>query len=60
MTRKQRFRRVKWKVRRVDEGWLPIIMIGEEPIAFPIMGTRHEARNLARDRAQEMRSAGQA
>jgi hypothetical protein len=53
------FRRVKWKVRRTPSGWLPLVLIGEEPVAFPIMGDKHEARAFARSRAKQFRAAGQ-
>lgn len=58
MTRAKRHRRVKWKARRCNEGWLPIVYIGEEPISMPVATTRHEARDIARNKAKQLRSAG--
>jgi len=58
VTRIKKHRRVSWKARRVKDGWLPVVLIGEEPIAFPTTATRHEARDIARTKAKQIGSAG--
>lgn len=55
----KRHRRVTWKLRRAPDGWLPVILIGEEPVTFAVIKDKHEARTFARRRASEMRHAGQ-
>lgn len=56
MTKKQH-RRVRWRVRRCPDGWLPVILIGEEPLTLPCVENKHTARVVARARADEMRRA---
>lgn len=50
-------RRVRWKVRRVPDGWLPIVLIGEEPMTLGCQPCKREARDIARARAELMREA---
>lgn len=53
------FRRVRWKVRRVHDGWLPIVLIGEEPVTYRCSPVKASARAYARARAVELRDVGQ-
>lgn len=56
MTHKKH-RRVRWRVRRCHDGWLPVILIGEEPLTLGCQPDKHTARVIARARADEIRGA---
>lgn len=56
MTHKQH-RRIRWRVRPCRGGWLPIVLIGEEPYTMPCQVSKREARRLARNRAEVLRGA---
>lgn len=55
MKRGQRkHRRVRWRVRQCPTGWLPIVLIGEQPCTLRAQPTKHAARAMARSKAQEL------
>jgi hypothetical protein len=58
MTHKQH-RRVRWRVRRCLDGWLPVILIGEEPLTLRAQPDKHLARDAARSYANQIRNASQ-
>lgn len=58
MTRDKSHRRVRHKVRRCREGWLPVVLIGEEPFVMGVQPTKALARDIARQRANVLREAG--
>lgn len=51
MTASKHHRRVRWKTRRAPQGWLPIVLVGEEPIVLAAVATKSAAREAARQRA---------
>lgn len=51
MTSSKHHRRVRWKTRRAAQGWLPIVLVGEEPIVLAAVATKSAAREAARQRA---------
>lgn len=55
----KQFRRVKWKVRRRSDGWLPMVFIGEEPIAFGVRPCKKTAKLIARQQAAAISARGQ-
>jgi hypothetical protein len=57
MTSAQRHKRVRWRVRRVPEGWLAIVLIGEEPSILDCLGCKADAKRLARNKASSMKAA---
>lgn len=59
MKTQQKFRRVRWRVRRCPDGWLPVVLIGEQPMTFNAQPTKGQAREIARNSAKELRAAGQ-
>lgn len=58
MTRDKSHRRVRHKVRRCRDGWLPVVLIGEEPHVMAVQPTKALARDAARQRANLLRDAG--
>jgi hypothetical protein len=54
MTHKQQ-RRVRWRVRRCPDGWLPVVLIGEEPYTMACEPDKRTARTIARNRAEQLR-----
>lgn len=57
MTSTQRHKRVRWRVRRAPEGWLAIILVGEEPSTLGRFDCKAEAKRIARGKASAMKSA---
>lgn len=55
----KKHRRVTWCVRRVPDGWLPVVLIGEEPVVFGAVADKRDARAAARRQARAMRNLGQ-
>lgn len=55
MTAKPKHRRVRWRTRRDAEGWLPVVLIGEEPIVLPACQTKALAKLAAKRRADLVR-----
>lgn len=58
MTRDKKHRRITYKIRRCRDGWQPVILIGEEPLALPLEPSKAEARDAVRARAAILRKAG--
>ena len=56
MTKKKQ-RRVRWRVRRCADGWLPVVLIGEEPFTMAPRASKHDARANARAKAAEISGA---
>jgi hypothetical protein len=51
-------RRVRWKVARAHNGgWLPTVLVGEQPIRFSVCACRAEARRIARKEAKILNAA---
>lgn len=50
-----RHRRITWKLRRVATGWLPVVLIGEEPFTMAALPTKAAARKQAKRTANQMR-----
>lgn len=50
----RKHRRVRWRVRQCPNGWLPIVLIGEQPYTMRAQPTKHAARTMARRKAQEL------
>lgn len=50
-------RRIKWRLRRVHDGWLPVVMIGEEPLVMRCQPSKKLAKGAARAMAKVMRNA---
>lgn len=55
---KKKHRRVRFGTRRCEEGWKPIVYIGEAPISYAPLQTKGEARREARKRAAILSEAG--
>lgn len=53
----KRHKRVRWRVRRCPDGWLPVVLIGEEPWSLGVQPTKHLARDVARARAKYLNAA---
>lgn len=54
-------RRVRWKVTKTADGyWLPVVLIGEEPLRLLACQYKCAARKLARTKAEQLRAAGPA
>lgn len=58
MKRAKPHRRVTYTVRRCRDGWLPVVLIGEEPVTLAVQPSKALARDKARHRASAMREAG--
>jgi hypothetical protein len=56
MTHKKH-RRVRWKVRRCADGWLPVVLIGEEPMTLRCEPDKATAKAVARRQAGQLNSA---
>lgn len=56
--RRKGFKRLTWTVRRVPDGWEPVILLGEIPVLLPIQPTKAEARRAARAHAATTVPAG--
>lgn len=57
MTTNKKHRRITWRVRQCADGFLPVVLIGEEPIVMGAQPNKHMARKLARAYASKMRDA---
>ena len=57
MPEKPKARRIRWRLRRVNDGWLPVVLIGEEPMTLRCQPTKKLARDAARAGATNMRNA---
>lgn len=55
--KKPKARRVRWKVRQCKDGWLPVVLIGEEPMTLRCEPTKPLARSVARAQAKKIRTA---
>lgn len=54
MPRGQRHRRISWKVRRCADGWLPVVLIGEEPWTALCQPTKRAAVAIAKQKVKQM------
>jgi hypothetical protein len=49
----RKHRRVRWRVRQCPTGWLPIVLVGEQPFTMRAQPSKHAARAMARAKAKE-------
>lgn len=57
MAKQPKARRIRWRLRRCPDGWLPVVLIGEEPMTLRCQPTKKLARDAARAGAESMRGA---
>lgn len=57
MTQSKKHRRVRWKVRRCADGWLPVVLIGEEPWTLGCEASKASAKATARANAARLNKA---
>lgn len=55
MPKQSKARRIRWRVKRCSDGWLPVVLIGEEPMTLRCQPSKKLARDLARARANDIR-----
>ena len=51
-------RRVRIRIRRCKDGFIPVVLIGEQPISFDPEPTKSKARDVARARAANLKHTG--
>lgn len=49
-------KKIRWRVRRCPEGWLPSVLVGEVPMILPCEDSKGEARKVARAKAAQIRA----
>lgn len=54
---KPKHRLVRWRVRRCPDGWLAIVLLGEERLTLGCRSSKAIARELARSHAALVRGA---
>lgn len=56
MTFKKAHQRIRWRVRRCPDGWLPRVLVGEVPLTLACQSSKHAAKCTARNKAAELRA----